>query len=99
MYDPILGRGVRKRYLHEPNPTRVELKRECSYEDVLRMAISLFFEDYNPTLDNLSLADSTGLPIQVASPQSWMLGSFYASNGLQPSRYKLYVVIQVNFIT
>ena len=42
MYDPILGRGVRKRYLHEPNPTRVELKRGSSYEDLLKMAASLF---------------------------------------------------------
>ena len=87
MYDPILGRGVRKRYLHEPNPTRVELKRGSSYEDLLKMAVSLFFEDYDPSLDNLSLADSNGMPIQVASPNSWTLGTFYQSNDLQPSRY------------
>ena len=96
IYDPILGRGVRKRFLHEPNPTKVEMMRSSSYEDVLKIAASLFFEVYDPSLDSLSLADSSGMPIHVASPEKWSLSSFYLSNGLQPSRYKLYVVIQVN---
>ena len=96
MYDPNLCRGVRKRYLHEPNPTRVEMKRDCSYKDVLEKAVSLFFEAYEPKLDSLSLADSNGMPIHIACPDKWTLGNFYQSNGLQPSRYKLYVVIQVN---
>ena len=26
----MICKGVRKRYLHEPNPTKVEMKRECS---------------------------------------------------------------------
>ena len=96
MFDPILGREVRKRYLHEPNPTKVEMNKGSSYNDVLRMAVSLFFEVYNPELDSLSLADSTGMPIKVACRENWTLGSFYTkNNGLQPSRYKLYVVIQV----
>ena len=56
--DPILWRGVRKRYLHEPNPTKVEMKRDTSYNEVLKMAVSIVFELYNPELDSLSLADS-----------------------------------------
>lgn len=95
IYDPILCRGVRKKYLHDPNPTKVELKRESSYEEVLNMAVSLYFEAYDPSLDKLSLADSNGMPIQVASADEWTLGAFYQNNGLQPSRYKLYVVLQV----
>lgn len=39
IYDSILYRGVRKKYSHEPNLTKVELKRESSYEDVLNMAV------------------------------------------------------------
>ena len=93
VYDPILGRGVRKRYLHEPNPTKVEMKRDSSYDDVLKMAVSIFFELYNPELDSLSLADSNG--VTVASCDTWTLGTFYQSNGLQPSQHKLYVVLQV----
>ena len=95
VFDPILGRGVRKRYLHEPNPTRVKMKRESSYEDVLKRQYHFFLRRiYNPDLDSLSLADSTGMPINVASCENWTLGAFYRNNGLQPSRYKLYVVIQ-----
>ena len=69
------------------------MKRDCSYKDVLEKAVSLFFEAYEPKLDSLSLADSNGMPIHT---DKWTLGNFYQSNGLQPSRYKLYVVIQVN---
>ena len=98
IYDPVLGRGVRKKCLHEPNPTRVEMKKESLYGDVLAMAVSLFFEAYNPNMDKLSLADSNGMPIQVASPDEWTLGMFYQNNGLQPSRYKLYVVLQVGYM-
>ena len=95
VYDPILGRGIRKRYLHEPNPTKVEMKRDSSYEDVLKMAVSIFFELYNPELDSLSLADSNGVTVNVSSRDTWTLGTFYQNNGLQPSRHKLYVVLQV----
>ena len=81
-----MGRGVRKRYLHEPT---LKMKRDSSYEDVLKMAVSIVFEIY------VSLADSNGIPISVASRETWTLGTFYQNNGLQPSRHKLYVVLQV----
>ena len=97
IYDPVLCRGVRKRSLPEPNPTKVELKWGCSYEDVLSVAASIFFEEYDPIVDILSLADSNGLPIHVASPETWTVGNFYQTNALQPSRYKLYVVLQVKY--
>ena len=54
VFDPILGRGVRKRYLHEPNPTKVEIKRDSSY---IKMAVSIFFKVYEPELDSLSLVE------------------------------------------
>ncbi|CAI8030350.1 hypothetical protein GBAR_LOCUS17212, partial [Geodia barretti] len=34
------------------------------------------------------------MPISVADETMWTLGSFYSANSLQPSRYKLYVVIK-----
>lgn len=95
VYDPILRRGVRKKYLPDPNPTKIELSKDAKYGDILQMAISLFFEEFEPTKDTLSLADSSGVPIQLSDPDNWTLGSFYQSNGLQPSRYKLYVVLKV----
>ena len=71
------------------------MKRDSSYEDVLKMAVSIFFELYNPELDSLSLADSNGVTVNVSSQDTWTLGTFYQNNGLQPSRHKLYVVLQV----
>ena len=35
------------------------------------------------------------MPITVADKSKWTLWSFYTANSLQPSRYKLYVVIKV----
>ncbi len=96
VYDQNLSRGVRKKYLPDPNPTKVELAKDTKYTDILEMAKSLFFDEFDPTLDTLSLADSSGVPIQISDPEKWTLGSFYQNNGLQPSRYKLYVVIQVS---
>ena len=61
----------------------MELNR---YEDVLKMAISLFFEDYEPKLGSLSLADSNGMPIKIACAEKWSLGSLtlgaHAQRGL-----------------
>ena len=62
------------------------------------MAVSFFFEAYDPNMNKLSLADSNGMPIKVANPDEWTLGMFYQNNGLQPSRYKLYVVLQVGLM-
>ena len=39
--------------------------------------------------------DSFGMPITVANPEKWTIGSFYSCNSLQPSRYKLYVMLKV----
>ena len=36
------------------------------------------------------------MPITVANPDTWTVGNFYLSNFLQPSRYKLYVVLNVS---
>ena len=95
VYDHNLGRGIRKKYLAECNPTKIELSKETKFGEILQTATSLFFEEFDHTKDTLSLADSSGVPIQLSDPDSWTLGSFYTSNGLQPSRYKLYVVLKV----
>ena len=99
VYDHTLCKGVRKKYLPEPNPTKVELKRETKYHDLLGLARRIYFSEFQESTDSLSLADSSGMPISVADETMWTLGSFYSANSLQPSRYKLYVVIKVVFIT
>ena len=79
-----------------PNPTKVKLKRETKYHDLLGLARRIHFSEFQ---DSLSLADSFGMPVSVVDETTWTLGSFYSANSLQPSRYKLYVVIKVVFIT
>ena len=90
----VYDKGVRKKYLPEPNPTKVELKRDTKYHDILELA--MYFPEFEESTDSLSLADSSGMPITVADEMTWTLGSFYSANCLQPSRYKLYVVIKVS---
>ena len=86
-----------KKYLPEPNPTKVELSRDTSYSDLLEVAKSHYFTEFEPDHDNLCLADSMGMPIVVANPDKWTIGAFYSqSNALQPSHYKLYVILKVN---
>ena len=36
MYDDDLERGVRKKYLNEPNPQKVELARNATLADVFK---------------------------------------------------------------
>ena len=97
IYDEVVHRGIRKKYLPEPNPAKIEISTSAGYNDLLEVAKLKYFSEFQPELDKLSLADSTGMPITVASPETWTVGSFYASNSLQPSRYKLYVVLKVSF--
>ena len=93
VFDTELNRGIRKKYLPEPNPQKVELPRDVSLATVLQKAKDLYFEDHDPELSSLSLADSAGILIPVSDQTKWTLGSFYQKNSLQPSRYKLYVVL------
>ena len=44
-------------------------------------------------VDSMCLADSGGMLLSVDNRSGWTLASFYENNNLQPSRYKLYVVV------
>jgi hypothetical protein len=87
LYDNELKRGVRKRYLPEPNPQRVELPRDATLKDVFEKAKQLYFNEIEPDIDSMCLADSSGLLIPVPDADSWALATFYHKNNLQPSRY------------
>ena len=97
IYDEELCKGIRKKYLPEPNPSKIEINRDTSYTDLLEVAKSKYFMEFEPELSNLGLADSFGMPITVANPEKWTIGSFYSCNSLQPSRYKLYVMLKVSY--
>ena len=91
LYDRVLGRGIRKKYLPEPNPTKIEMCRDTSYLGVFDVAKSTYFMDLDVEYEDMCLADSAGMPIAIADTEKWTVGSFYA---LQPSRYKLYVMLK-----
>ena len=42
MYKTTLCKGVHKKYLPEPNPTKIELRRDTKYQDVLELAKRIF---------------------------------------------------------
>lgn len=92
IYDAYLNRGVRKKYLPEPNPQKVEFPRDASLKVVFEKAKDLYFQDMEVDPKSLCLADSGGVLIPVKDQASWCLSHFYSKNSLQPSRYKLYVV-------
>ena len=93
VYDKDLKRGVRKRYLSEPNPQKVEFTRDAPLMEIFQRAKQLFFSEVETDLDSMCLADSGGILIPVRNKESWSLSSFYQKNRLQPSRYKLYVAV------
>lgn len=91
VYDRSKKRGVRRRYLPEPNPRKVTMQRDSTFVDVCRKAIELFFSDHNLDEADIMLADSGGFQIDV--PEGWRLGSYYQDNNIVPSRYKMYTMI------
>ena len=93
VYDKELNRGIRKKYLPEPNPQRVELARNATLSDVFQKAKELYFSEVETNTDSMSLADSGGILIPI-DKDSWSLSLFYQKNHLQPSRYKLYVAVK-----
>ena len=65
-----------------------------SYLGVFDVAKSTYFMDLDVEYEDMCLADSAGMPIAIADTEKWTVGSFYESNALQPSRYKLYVMLK-----
>ena len=95
-FDGELKRGVRRRYLPEPNPQRVELPRNAKLRDIYEKVKQLYFNEVEPDIESMCLCDSSGLLIPISDVDSWTLASFYSKNNLQPSRCKLYVTVREN---
>lgn len=82
IYDHELKRGVRKKFLPEPNPQKIELPKSSNLSIVLEKAKQLYFEQMEPKLESLCLCDSAGILTPVQDKSIWSLQSFYSNNGL-----------------
>ena len=92
IYDPDLEKGIRKKCLPEPNPTKIEVPKHASLSEIFSKARELYFkDDLGDEGFSFKLADSGGTPIHINHPDNWNVGDFYQQNG--PSRYKLYVMM------
>ena len=95
IYDPELKKGVRKRCLPEPNRSKVEVEVASTLLDIKQKAKELFFFYYATHPEDLVMVDSSGVPIVVTDPTTWTIGSFLQNHGLQPSRYKMYFMLDL----
>ncbi len=80
----------------------IEKKKGCISLDNYRpisvlpvKAKGLYFSEYSTTSEDLIMSDSTGIPIQVSSPETWTIGKFFETHLLQPSKYKLYFMLDM----
>ena len=97
-----MKKGVKKRILPEPNPTKIEFSKTSTLQAIFKKATELYFSDIDDIEENgykLNLADSNGIPLHIEKMDSWVLSEFYQHNGLQPSRYKLYVMLDFGSIS
>ena len=97
VYDNKKGKGVRKKFLPEPNPVKIELLKDSTIFDVFQKSIELFYSGFNVSVNDVMLADSTGNQITTDDDISgWRLGKYYLKNKLIPSRHKLYTMIDLS---
>ena len=65
------------------------MNKSSTLGSVFESAKKLFFKNIE---GELMLGDSYGTVTHVSEPAMWSLGTFCETNGLEPSRYKLYVI-------
>ena len=90
VYDDVSGKGIRKRYLPDPNPSKVEMKKNSSLKELYSNAHELYFKEID--VDEYRLGDSSGIPVSLIDENSWTFSLYFRKNNLQPSRHKIYVI-------
>ena len=91
IFDRRQNKGVRRKYLPEPNPARVMLSKNSDIRTVLPKAIDYFYKDFPPiSTTDILLA---GNKIEISNPKEWKLGDYYSRNGFKLSRHKFYTML------
>ena len=96
IYEPEKKRGIRKKFLPEPNPSRVELHSSSTLATILEQARELYFSEYQVGDKDIMLCDSSGYQIEIEDTSTWTLSTFYQNQHLSPSRFKLYTMIDIS---
>lgn len=87
IFDPSIGKGVKRGSIGHPNPRKVEIPRQSTMVDVsLEMYVDI-------TLSDVRLADSDGIMVELPD-QTCSLENYFTSNQYKPSKHKLYVMIK-----
>ena len=65
IFDTKQNKGMRCKFLQEPNPTKVELSRNTSLFTVFEKSIELYYKEFSHVSINIMLADSAGNLIEI----------------------------------
>ena len=90
MFSEKEGRGVRSTKIPAQ---KLSFTSTSTYNDILMAGKDAFFPDYDPQLNSLHIADSSGKVIK-STGDDWTLGKYFEENGFQPSRHKLYIMFK-----
>ena len=100
MYDNSKNKGVRRKFLPEPNPTKVEMDKKSTICNVYEKSIDLYYKQFSTiSVNDVMLADSAGNIIEISNPTEWTLGDYYNQNHFLPSRHKLYTVVDLSKVS
>lgn len=90
-------KGIRRKFLPEPNPTRVEFTKGSSILSVFEKSVNLFYKDFpRITANDVMLANSSGNRIEV--DPSCKLRDYYLQNQYVPSKHKLYTMVDLSMV-
>ncbi|XP_019859118.1 PREDICTED: uncharacterized protein LOC109587313 isoform X1 [Amphimedon queenslandica] len=94
VYDVKKGKGIRRKFLPEPNPTQVEFNKSDTLLAVCEKAIDLYYREFDITMSDVFICDSSGVIVECDLQQK--LFDYYAVNGYVPSRHKLYTLVKLD---
>ena len=100
IFDSKKKKGIRRKLLPKPNPTKVEMPKDSSIFEVFQKAVQLYYKEFsNITFNDVILADSSGNPIDIEDMANWKLGEYYSKHQFIPSRHKLYTMIGLSKVS
>lgn len=99
VFDRNAGKGVKKRYIGTPNPRKVEIPRTSTIKELLEKGLEMYFDSDDLSLDDVQLADSDGIAIELADPGKCTLANYFQRNDYKPSKHKMYIMLHEKVCT